>query len=397
MKDVYDIVIVGNGIAGFSAAKAAREQSLERSVLLIGDEDRLPYKRTRLSKSIASGFGRDALQLQPGEWFAAQGIDLMTGRRVVGVDAEAHTLTLADGQMLRWGKLVLATGASPLRPHFLRDDLPDVFVLRSIAEAERLIAASRGIETACVVGMGVLGVEAAAELLSMGRRVTLIGDCDRLMPRHLNRTAADMLRKEFDAREAELITNGRVEDVTRGEQRALRLKLRDRVLEADLCVFCLGVTPNVGLARAAGLRVNRGIVVDDRLQTSRPDIYAAGDVAEHPDGQVTGLWHAAEHQGQVAGANAAGGDVVDSRLPFRLKCEVFGRYFFSINKPPDDELAEFDVQESSTGDVYHCLYFRDGLLHGVVMVGEPDRAKRYEQAARERWTREKVSKSFGKA
>ena len=390
MMDTYDIVIVGSGIAGFSAAVAAREQSPRSSVLLIGDEDRLPYKRTKLSKSIASGFEREAFQLQPRAWYAAQGIDLVIGRRVARIDTEAHTLTLADEQVLRWGKLVLATGALPFHPPFLRDDLPGVFVFRSAEETERLIVALRDVEMACVVGMGVLGVEVAAELLAMGKRVTLVGDCGRLMPRHLNRAAADMLRAEFDARGTELVFNGRVEDVMRGARRALSVKLRDRTLESDLCVFCLGVTPNVDLACAAGLRVNRGIVVDDRLKTSHPDIYAAGDVAEHPNEQVTGLWHAAEHQGQVAGTNAAGGDAVDPHLPFRLKCEVFGRYFFSINKPPDDELAGFDMEESPAETMYRCLYFQDGRLHGVVMVDDPDRAKQYEQAVREAWARERI-------
>jgi NAD(P)H-nitrite reductase large subunit len=390
MLDAYDIVIVGNGIAGFSAATAARAQAPERSVLLIGEEDRLPYKRTKLSKSIAAGFSRDAFLLEPEAWYREHNIDLMVGCRVMRVDADGHSLVLGDGRMLGWSGLVLATGASPIRPSFLRGDVSGVYVIRSAKQTERLEEALREVEAVCVVGMGVLGVEVAAEILTMGKHVTLVGDCDRLMPRHLNGTAATMLRAEFDARGTALVFNGRVEGVTGGERRALGVRLRDRVLEVDLCVFCLGVAPNMDLARDAHLQTGRGIVVDDRLRTSHPCIYAAGDAAEHPDGQVTGLWHAAEHQGWVAGTNAAGGDEVDDRLPYRLKCEVFGRYFFSINKPPDDDVTELTVVESVNGSGYRCLYFRDGRLRGVVMVDEPDQAKRYEQAVREEWPRGKV-------
>mgnify|MGYP000307966637 CR=1 FL=1 len=394
VRDAYDVIIIGNGIAGFSAAQAVREQSPEKSVLLIGEEDRLPYKRTRLSKSIAVGFEREAFQLQPQEWYAARGIDLLIGCRVTSFATDRHTVTLDDGRVLSWSRLVLATGASPLRLDVGRVALPQVLVLRSAAEAERLIAALREAGTACVIGMGVLGVEVAAEMLALGKQVTLVGDCAQLMPRHLNRPTAALLRAEFEARGAKLIFEDRVVDVARGA-RGLGVTLRrHNTLAADLCVCCLGVAPNLELAQAAGLRVKRGVLVNERLQTSQPDVYAAGDVAEHPDGRVTGLWHAAEHQGRVAGINAAGGEAVEGGRPFRLKCEVFGRYFFSINKPPDDELSQFEVEESATEGAYRCFYFRDGLLHGVVMADEPDRAKQYEQAVRERWEREAVRAAF---
>lgn len=388
VRDTYDVVIIGNGIAGISAAQSVRGQSPEKSVLLVGDEDRLPYKRTRLSKSIAAGFEREALQLQPRDWYAAQGIDLLIGCRVASFVADRHTVTLDDGRVLSWNKLVLATGASPLRLNVGRADLPQVLVLRSAAEAERLIAVLRDAEVACVIGMGVLGVEVAAEMLALGKQVMLVGDCAQLMPRHLNRPMADLLRAEFEARGARLIFDDRVVDVARGVRRLGVTLHRHSTLAADLCVCCLGVAPNLELAQAAGLRVNRGVLVNERLQTSQPDVYAAGDVAEHPDGRVTGLWHAAEHQGRVAGINAAGGYAVDGVLPFRLKCEVFGRYFFSINKPPEDKLFQFEVEESATSGAYRCFYFREGYLQGVVMVDEPERAKQYEQAVREQWERE---------
>jgi NAD(P)H-nitrite reductase large subunit len=391
----WDIIVVGNGIAGFSAAKAAREKSADRSVLLVGEEDRLPYKRTKLSKSIASGFERDAFQLRPADWYASHGIELMVGRRVTAIDVEGHRLALDGGAILSWDKLVLATGATPVRPAFVPDDLPQVFLFRSAALTDRLIAALRTAQVACVVGMGVLGVEVAAELVTMNKEVRLVGDCDQLMPRQLNRTAAEMLQTEFATRGVELVFRGRVADLADGGARALRLHLRERSLQADVCVFCVGVMPNVSLAAGAGLRVGRGILVDERMGTSHPDVYAAGDVSEHTDGTVTGLWHAAESQGGIAGANAVGGDLTNPGLPFRLKCEVFGRYFFSVGKPPEKAADGFDLEEHTTGSMYRCLYLRDGLLHGVVMVDDADRAKAYERAVRERWTRERTLRELG--
>jgi len=394
MQDQWDIIIVGNGIAGFSAAKAARQQSASCSVLLIGDEDRVPYKRTQLSKTIAAGFDRDAFQLQPVQWYEANRIQLMVAQRVVSISPRSHSLVLSSGETLRWSQLILATGSSPISPTFAQAGLPRVFVVRTAKAVEELIETVRGVDSVCIVGASVLGVEIAAQMVALGKKISLISNSSPLMSRHLDRVAADLLAKEFMVRGVDLIFDQAVENLTDGPNGRLILSLKNNQIETELCVFCTGVRSNVGLARAAELAVNRGILVDRCLRTSHPDVYAAGDVAEHPDGELTGLWHAAEDQGLIAGANAAGANMLNPQLPFRLKCEVFGRYFFSINRPSDSDLPGFEVRPGFAGSMYRCLYFRADILHGVVMVDDSGRARQYEAAVREGWVKDRVLAEF---
>jgi NAD(P)H-nitrite reductase large subunit len=160
----------------------------------------------------------------------------------------------------------------------------------------------------------------------------------------------------------------------------------------DMVVFCIGVAPRIELAKGAGLSVNTGILVDEHLRTSEPTIYAAGDCAEHRDGSLTDLWHAAEYQGVVAAKNAMGHAMEFDNPPFRLKCEVFGAYFFSINKPRNP--LDYGIEEHESGPRYQCFYFSDDELVSAIMVNDKERAKEYQQAVRERWDRDRVVETF---
>ena len=156
MTERKDIVIVGTGNAGFSAARAAREQSPAASVALIGEEDRAPFNRTRFSKVISCGFQRDEFQIEPLEWYGENRIDLILNRQVVDIDVNGHLLTLANGEVLAWDRLVLATGARPQWPRVVPADLPHVHVIRSARSAEALIAAAESAHRILVVGVGPL-------------------------------------------------------------------------------------------------------------------------------------------------------------------------------------------------------------------------------------------------
>jgi NAD(P)H-nitrite reductase large subunit len=269
-----------------------------------------------------------------------------------------------------------------------------VYVVRTAQGMEALHQALCAADSVCIVGASVLGVEIAAQTATLGKQTTLVGSSDWLMPRHLNRPAADMLMQEFARRKVHVVLRAKVERVDRGLRRGLNAVFGNSQHEVDLCVFCAGVQPNSILAQEAGLSVKRGILVDRYLQTSHPDVYAAGDAAEHANGEITGLWHAAEHQGLIAGANAAGGKLLDPQLSFRLKCEVFGRYFFSVGKRAGADAIGLDCVEDVSGDAYRCLYFENDTLCGVVMVDDRERAKAYEAGVRESWARRKALAEF---
>ena len=394
MHKKIDIVIVGTGNAGFSAAKAAREHAPSASILLIGEEDLMPFNRTNLSKTLAVGFQKNEFQLQPPEWYAESHIELALNRRAGALEPEGHQLILENGDTVTWNKLVLATGARPVWPAGVDRNSPYLYALRTAQSAEALMAAARSAKSVLVVGMGVLGVEIAEQMVKLGKRVTLAGNAVAMMPRQLNVAASDRMKAEFESHGVELLFGEPVPSVVPGEGRPVKALLSLGERQVDLCVISLGVAPCVELAKDAGLAVKRGIVVDQWLRTTHPDIYAAGDVAEHPNGQITAVWRAAGSQGTIAGTNAAGGEAIDDQLPFRLKTEVFGHYYFSVNRPAATELPAFETIESRSGSFYWCFYIRDGLVQGAVMVDDGGRWKDYEAAAREHWPKEKAISTF---
>ena len=390
----WDIIIAGAGIAGISAARTLAASDLR--VLLVNGETVLPYKRTKLSKHIADGEPVDRFMLETLQWYDEHGIVLRTGITVAQVDTDGHVVTLNDGSVHGYTKLILATGARALYPASLPNpaDLPSgaFHVVRESDDIDRLRAVAARARRVVIAGMGVLAVETASELHEMGKRVTMVGAGNQLMPRHLNPRAAELLEEMLDTRKISLRFAEEILGVEPADKGGYRVELIRDAVKADMIVLCVGVEPNVDLARDAGIAVGRGILVDNRLRTSAPDVHAVGDCAEHEGGVLTDLWHAAEYQGVVAATNASGGDAVWDGRPFRLKCEVFGSYLLSINKPRDADGLE--IVEHERDGVYQCFYFDGQALSGAVMVDDCARAKSYQTAVQERWSRDRVVEHF---
>ena len=390
--DTWDIVVVGAGIAGVSAVRTIAEDGSHR-VLLVNGERNPPYKRTRLSKAIASGFSPADHLLEPAEWYETNGVTLRTGTSVDEIVPADRTVRLSDGTVHRYESLILATGSDPLYPQTVRPHETDsFFVVRSEADIERLTAAAATANRILIDGMGVLAVEVAAELRSMDKHVTLVGATPQVMPRHLNTRAAEIMEDLLRANSVELRFQEEILSFEPRTKGGFSVSMIRESGAYDMIVFCIGVAPRVALARAAGLEVGLGIVVDEHLRTSDPHIFAAGDCAEHSGGHVTDLWHAAEYQGTVAARNAVGKRVVFDNRAFRLKCEVFGAYFFSANKPRIP--LEYGIEERELDSVYQCFYFRGDELYGAIMVNDKERAKEYEHAVRDRWSRVRVIDVF---
>jgi NAD(P)H-nitrite reductase large subunit len=214
------------------------------------------------------------------------------------------------------------------------------------------------------------------------------------MSHQLNPAAAKLMRQYCEQSGIQLFLQQKVLSIEPQPDHSFQVELQDTRFQIDRVIFCIGVKPDIELAERAGLEVKSGIVVDQFLRTSHPDIFAAGDVAEHSGGYISGLWHAAEFQGMLAGENVLGHAVPYDQAPFRLKCEVFGHYFFSINKPEDRELSQYTVIENKHETFYQCFYYQDNIVKGIIMIDDKERAKQYEQAVREGWGRTCVESSF---
>jgi nitrite reductase (NADH) large subunit len=273
------------------------------SVIVIGAEPRLSYNRILLSSLLAGEVGEAAIELKPRGWWNRRGVTTAYGQPIVSIDRRSRVVTLANGQRFTFSKLVLATGSQPVRLPKPGMDLQHVLTFRDLADVGAMRALMRPGARAAVIGGGLLGIEAAHGLAKAGVKVALVHLMGRLMERQLDDRAALLLKRAIEAEGIEVLLGADTKRVL-GEDRATGLELSDaRVLPADFVVCAVGIRPNAELARKAGLAVNGGIMVDDGLTTSDPNIFALGERAEHR-GCVYGL--AGQRAGQDFGAPPRG-------------------------------------------------------------------------------------------
>src|SRR5712672_2555552 len=312
------IVIVGGGAAGFSAAEMLRRQDYRGSIVMLSHEAAPPVDRPNLSKDYLAGSApEDWLPLRPDDFYADAAIDLRLKTEVASIDVKARSVVLAGGEAIPYDRLLLATGAEPVRLPIPGADQPHVHVLRSLADCRAIIASSDGARRAIVIGASFIGLEVAAALRARNIEVHVVGLEARPMERVLGPAMGDFVRS---LHEEHGVTFHLGDTVTAIDGKRATLK-SGGVLEADLVVVGVGVRPRLALAERAGLALDRGIAVNAYLETSVPGIYAAGDIARWPDphsGENIRVehWVVAERQGQTAARNMLGQKEAFDAVPF---------------------------------------------------------------------------------
>ncbi len=319
--DVF--VIVGASLAGANAAQALRDEGFDGSVVLIGEEHELPYERPPLSKDYLMGkSGKEKLYALPADWYAENNVELRLGQTVTGIDRAAKQVSLASGDTLGYTKLLLTTGSAPRKLTVPGADAAGVHYLRRVEDSDAIKAAFDGASRIAVIGAGWIGLETASAARTAGVEVTVIEMAELPLLRVLGREVAQVFADLHTANGTELISGASVAEIIVSEGKASGVRLGDgREVQADAVIVGVGITPNVGLAADAGLDVDNGIVVDARLQTSDPDVFAAGDVANafHPayDKHVrVEHWSNARHQPRAAAKAMLGQDVSYDRVPY---------------------------------------------------------------------------------
>ncbi|MGB8137636.1 MAG: FAD-dependent oxidoreductase, partial [Pseudolabrys sp.] len=297
------------------------------------------------------------------------GVTLLYGHRAVAVDPSIRRVRLAGGATLPFVKLVLATGSRPIRLNVPGMELPGVLTFRDLGDVGAIEAAAAGRSKAVVIGGGLLGLEAAYGLAKSGVEVSVVHLMDRLMERQLDSCAADMLKRAVEARGISVHLDAETLKIA-GRQRAQAVVLKDgRHIEADLVVIAAGTRPNADLARTADLAIDRGIIVDDHLQTSTPGIYAIGECAEHR-GACYGLVEPAYEQASVLAARLAGDDTRYQGSVLATNLKVSGINVFSTGDflgAPGTEAIVFSDAGLAT---YKKLVIANGRLIGAVLFGD---------------------------
>lgn len=279
----YDVVIVGGGHAGAQAAIALRQGKFSGSILLVGDEPELPYERPPLSKEYLAGerpFER--LLIRPPAFWAERQVEVRLGSRVVAVDAAAHKLVTHVGETIGYGRLIWATGGAPRRLTCEGGDFAGVHSVRNRADVDRMTGEIPSVERAIVIGGGYIGLEAAAVLSKLGKKVVVMEALDRVLARVAGEQLSRFYEKEHRSHGVEVRLATKVDAIVGRHGRASGVRLDDgEVLTADLVVVGIGIVPAVEPLLAAGAAGGNGVEVDARCRTSLPDVYAIGDCARH--------------------------------------------------------------------------------------------------------------------
>jgi NADPH-dependent 2,4-dienoyl-CoA reductase/sulfur reductase-like enzyme/nitrite reductase/ring-hydroxylating ferredoxin subunit len=314
------VVIVGAGAAGNAAAEMLRREGYAGPVTMIDADEAGPVDRPNLSKDYLAGTAQEEwVFLRPREFHAVQKIDLVLGKRVVALDPKARRLELSDGTRRGYGALLLATGAEPVKLPVHGSELAHVFYLRSLADSRAIIARATARESmrAVVVGASFIGLEAAASLSARGLEVSVVAPDARPLGRVLGPEMGDFVRALHEEHGVHFHLGHTLAAI---EESSVILDDGSR-LPADLVVIGAGVRPSLALAEQAGLRIDRGVVVNEHLETSAPDVYAAGDIARCTDprtGKSVRIehWVVAERQGQTAARNMLGRREAFRAVPF---------------------------------------------------------------------------------
>lgn len=375
-------LIIGNSAAGLSAAEAVREADPRGEITVLSDEARPAYSRIFLPDLIAGKIGFDRMAMRRPDFYPRVGIDLRLGQAAVGLDVRERQVELADGRSLPYDRLLLATGALPVPLDVPGSDLPGVTGLHSFEDAMVLLdRARRGEDNhrqAVVVGGGPVSVKTAEALTKLGLKVVMVVSSPAILSRTADAVAAGLLAKRMDEAGVRLLTGRSVAEVRGNLDSGVEAVVLDdgEVLAATMVVVGKGVRPNLFLAADGGLVCGRGIMVDTRLATEAPGVYAAGDVAETPVGGrtvVNTMWPNAVAQGRTAGHNMAGA-AEESPISVRSNAGTFFGLTVATVGQTETRPGQTEVIRAGLGSGHYekVILEASGAVAGAILVGEVD-------------------------
>lgn len=380
--DRVKIVIVGNNVAGTNLAKALRDADRNLEIDILTDEGMQYYPRPKLIDYLSGTVDEKALPFYPLDWYEKNNLRLHLRSKVEKIDLAGKTVQV-NGETLGYDKLVLATGSSSFLPPIKGLPKERVFTLRTIDDARMIKQAAASSKHAVVIGGGLLGLESARAVCQTNPslKVTVLEYAEHLLMRQLDHEGAKVLQRWIEELGTKVLTKAETEEIL-GADEVTGVKLKDgRTVDCDMIIVSAGTRANLGLAKDAGLKVNRGIVVDGSLGTSHPDVYALGDVIEL-DGRTWGIIPPALDQAKVASKKILGLESPDYRgtVPSNT-LKVMGFDLASIgtvrseHEPPEQGFEEIRAA-TPDGKVYKKFVIRDGKMIGAILLGTRKEANR---------------------
>lgn len=376
-------VVLGNGVAGFQAAKAIRERDKTGTVIMISNEPYESYNRPMLTKSMVAELSAKQIAIEQSEWYEENQIYRMLGKQIQKIDVDAKEVILDDESRIHFTKLIYALGSECFIPPIKGSDQPEVVAIRRLSDVEKVerIFKEERVKHAVVIGGGVLGLEAAWELKKAGLHVEVLEAAPVLMGRQLDAGSAQLLQTIAEKNGVKIHTGVSIEAIE-GEGCVSGVRLLDgTVYPAELVIISAGVRANTGLAQEIGLEIERAIVVNERMETSIPGIYACGDCAQY-QGVNYAIWPEAMEEGKIAGANAAGEEKEYQSVSAALTFHGMNTAVFAAGdngKNPNLLYKTVEFQDMGKGQ-YYKYYFLNNRLCGVILIGDLSQMVRLTEA-----------------
>ena len=371
-KNFY--IILGNGAAGHYAAEAIRKRDRTGTITMISNEPYRTYNRPMLTKSIMAGLNEEQIAVEDASWYEENHIYQILGHEVVKIDPEAKEVHLDDGSKYHYTKLIYALGSECFIPPIKGADKDGVIAIRRLSDTKKVAEKLKETKHAVVIGGGVLGLEAAWELKKSRCEVTVLELAPVLMGRQLDKTAGEMLKKISEGQGIQIHTGVQIEAIEGGEK-AEGVRLADgTVIPAELVIVSCGVRANTALAKEAGIETDRAVIVNEKMETNIPDIYACGDCAQY-EGINYAIWPQAVEEGKTAGAQAAGDDNTYSTVPAALSFHGMNTALFAAgDNGQNPDLIYKTVEYKDEGKKqYQKYYFLNNRLCGVILIGDTSR------------------------
>ena len=370
MESSLNVVIVGNGIAGITAAKAIKESTPETQVSVFTDENNQYYPRPRLYDVLSGHVKPEDAVMFSEDHYKTSGILIQLNKKASYIDTKNKKLLLDDKTKVSYDKLLLANGAHCFVPPIKGVNKKGVFTLRTINDALAINEFAKKIKKSIIIGGGLLGLEFASALNKLGQQVTVVEMFSRLLPKQLDEKGATILKTKVESRGIKIVLGAKITEVLGNSKVSAIMLENGKKISGNLLLFSAGIRSNIGLALESGIKTNRGVIVDNQLRTNVDGIYASGDVAEFED-KVYGIIPAAIEQAKIAATNITGkelqrykGTVVSNTLRV-INIELTS---IGIVNPEDKKLEEIQEIDKQKG-VYKKLVFDQGKIVGAIFLG----------------------------
>ncbi|WP_213975357.1 NAD(P)/FAD-dependent oxidoreductase [Tepidanaerobacter acetatoxydans] len=374
------VIIIGNGIAAVSAAEAFREHDKNTPLIIISGEPYYAYYRLRLSDLLGGTPDLDKLYIHKPEWYRNLNIDVWLGHKASKIDTQKQSVTLDNGKTVNFSKLLLANGSSAFIPPVPGTDIPGVFSIRSLDDVNNFNEFIKDKTQGVVIGGGLLGLEVAWSLANKGKNVYVVEGSSYILSKQVDQTASELLMTLGKKAGINFVTQGRLSQIM-GDRAVTSVQLNDnQTISTEFVVLSTGVRSNIDIVKNTSIQSTRGVQVNEYMQTSVENIFAAGDIAEYK-GQVYGIWPVAREQGKTAGFNLAGKQIPYNEVIPSNYLKVFGVEIYSVGDLCKDDsscstIKKFDKEDN----IYSVVFLRNNIPVGAVLFGDTKPAMKISKA-----------------